>query len=143
MSNSEKPEALCRNCRTNVVPLGFLREWRYVCNQCYHAAGKARRKARWDTGERPLCRQHPDRIVNRSIWIARGHLVCSGCRDRNVANDLRPAVKRKRVNRNKWRRTAAGRIHNQAIKRSYRARRRIFRTVRARAKRDQLMLDRF
>lgn len=54
------------------------------------------------------CRRHPERIVNRSIWIA--HLVCSGCRDRNITNELRPSVNRKRAKTNRWRRTAIGKM---------------------------------
>lgn len=121
MPNREKSKVLCKTCGIKVVPLAFLREWRYVCNQCYHAQGKARRKARLDAGERPHCRKHPERIVRRSTWIARGHFVCSACRDRNAANDFRPAVKRKHAKRNRWRRTEAGRIYNRKIKRLYRA----------------------
>jgi hypothetical protein len=70
MPSSPESTALCRNCGSKVVPLGFLREWRYGRCQRYQAGGKAGRRARWDAGERPPCRQHSERIVKRSMWIA-------------------------------------------------------------------------
>jgi hypothetical protein len=122
--HGNQPTVLCRDCGVAVVPSGHLRQWRYFCNKCYHAHGKATRLARWEGGERPHCRKHRKRIVRRSRWIARGVLVCSACLDRNIDGELRPAVRRKRAKRNKWWRTEVGRAYDRETKRLYRARRR-------------------
>jgi hypothetical protein len=119
ISDCEESKVLCRRCRRRPVPLGLLRKWRYFCSKCYHALGKARRKSLWEAGERPHCRNHPTRMVNRSYWIARGWLVCSGCRQRNAAGDFRPTTKRKHARRTEWRRTAMGKAYDRKIKRLY------------------------
>jgi hypothetical protein len=52
------------------------------------------RKARWNAGERPRCKNHPDRIVNRSQWLKRGLLKCGSCKNRYASSERRPAQRR-------------------------------------------------
>lgn len=38
-----------------------------------------KRRAKWDAGARPECREHPGVVVERVVWISSGRLLCRAC----------------------------------------------------------------
>jgi hypothetical protein len=128
---SHLKDILCRRCDIRpvppgylrAVPPGYLRARRYLCVRCYRAMGKARRTLQWANGLRPSCRKHPNKTVNRSVWIARGLRKCSGCLGRNAKGEFRPTVSRHHLKRKRWRKTEDGRKYERSRMRLYRAKR--------------------
>ncbi len=51
---------------------------------------RAKRKMRWNEGERPVCATHPERPAIRGEWINKGRRVCIECyRKRTGTDDVR------------------------------------------------------
>jgi hypothetical protein len=78
-----------------------------------HQRDLTTRKARWEAGERPRCKQHPDRIVNRSAWLKRGLLKCGSCKNRYASSERRPAQKRYDHSEQRRRRTRSTRLYHK------------------------------
>src|SRR5690348_5806290 len=76
---------LCKVCKVRQVPPGNLRRHNYACYCCDNKRRQARRAERWAAGERPRCKNHPDRTVSRTAWVTIRRRLCGNC------NESRPS----------------------------------------------------
>src|ERR1700684_2075087 len=106
---------LCRKCGVRpMVPSG-LKYSTFCCSKCIRQARKIRNGQRWTNGERPKCKKHPWRIVNRSCWVASGKRECGSCHMKRPDGTRKPAYARGLIKHSKseqrlwqdrsWRRT--------------------------------------
>jgi hypothetical protein len=78
----------CKICGRKNSP-GRINHGFYFCTRCCRTAGIPARQKRWDDGDIPRCKRHPERLVNRSYWVRNGTRKCAACVARYDGTDIR------------------------------------------------------
>lgn len=100
--DSNSGRHLCSKCKQYPMTPWYqqLKPTSGLCSRCVKTYGVSNRSKRWESGERPVCRNHPFTFVNKCFWIHKGTKQCAKCvRDSRSVEYNKRHDKRKYISR--------------------------------------------